>query len=105
MENRSAAFFNSLTDDINKFKSNCHNLFVIGDFNARMAHYTNDKTKNKHFDNLEKLMHNTGIKIGNPKFAPGILTCLSKDKNKKGVGIDGFGYFLIKLLNKNEFIH
>eukprot|EP01084_Bolivina_argentea_P084497 152787_1 len=84
---RSKIFFDKLKDDILKFKNDCHNLFVIGDFNARMKNYTHDHNSNNHYDYLDKLMEDTGVKIANPKFAPGILTCLAKNKEHKGGSI------------------
>ncbi len=46
---RSQKFYNTLTADINRFKSQYQNVYIIGDFNARMGAETTDHNTNAHF--------------------------------------------------------
>ena len=82
---RNKKFFNLLTDDINNFKNESHNMFVIGDFNARMGALTCDHSTNNHQIHMQNLLNKTGIKIANPIHATGFLTCI---KNGGGSIVD-----------------
>ena len=94
---RSTVFFDTLEKDIMKFKNKCHNIIVVGDFNARLGEVTNDFNKetykpmyNDHSFPMTCLLQTTGLIIANPAHAPGILTCLSKDTQHKGGSIIDF---------------
>ncbi len=82
---RNEKFFNLLEDDINQFKNDSHNMFIMGDFNARMGAQSGDHNTNSHYKYMDKLIRKTGVMVANPQHATGYLTCV---KNGGGSIVD-----------------
>eukprot|EP01083_Nonionella_stella_P078013 213285_1 len=79
---RSSKFYKYITDLVTKNDRNFDNIYVVGDFNARLGYETGDKRFDyKHGPMIHNFMNQTNMKIANPIWADGVLTCLSKQNN------------------------
>ena len=85
---RNTKYFKNLINDTNKYKSQCSEMYIVGDFNARLPTITDDRVTNAHSNLMLNFLDKTNVKIANPFWAPNVLTCLAKTKNGGGSIID-----------------
>ncbi|MCP5015070.1 MAG: hypothetical protein GY938_07260, partial [Ketobacter sp.] len=93
--NKTKKIFNNLQQKVIHYKNKCSDMYVIGDFNARIGHLSGDvhkHTKRPNFNGYTKLMQrfliNSALSVANGQWTNGIPTSLGTKHLNQGSIVD-----------------